>query len=333
MVGDAEPGTRLLPENQLSDLLGVSPPTIRKAIDELVECGTLTRLPRRGVFTSRRLTARPLTICFLHIGEVYLTNPFEAVLHRQLQTEAEARGAKLVSLSGEDTGHLPSALAGADGLILRCRLEPALLPLDKPVVIPFVSDHIAPNASYVLPDDYLGGMTACRHLIGLGHRSLAFVGHAQREPMTNIWQRERYHGVCDVAAAEGLGRPLYVNPEGAALSPEMFAPMIDHGVTGVVCANDNTAMAVISCLHKAGARVPEDISVVGFDDLPSAASFVPALSTLRNPVALIVATTLDELERRIKEPAGGVARKIVLPMELIERDSSRPVHERSPAPE
>jgi LacI family transcriptional regulator len=325
MLHGVEAGTRLLPDTQLSALLGVSRPTVRKAIDELVESGVLTRLPRRGVYTNRSPATQQFTICFLYRNEESLKHPFEALLRSQVETEVANRGQRLVSVSTEQAENMHSALAAADGLILRGRVSAALLPTNMPVVIPFLSDHFVPNATYVLVDDYLGGITAAQHLIALGHRQLAYVGHAHQEPVMEAWPHERYRGVCDAAAAAGLSKPLRINPEGGPISPDMFMSMTDHRATGAICDNDHTAMAVISCLHKIGRHVPEEISVIGFDDVPAAASFAPPLTTIKSPVQLIVATALDELERRISDPAGSVPRKITLPMELVERESCAPV--------
>ena len=323
MIKGLDAGTRLASENELAAMLEVSRPTVRKALDELVEGGVLRRLPRRGVYTVD-MGLKPLKICYLYRDGPWMMAPFEAVFHRQMQAEVSARGGALISAAADSGDAMQAALSEADGVIVRYPINPGLLPISTPVVVPFFSNYLVPNATYVLVDDYLAGATACGYLTGLGHRRLAYVGHTHQEHFPEVWPQHRHQGVCDAVATLGIAAAPFINRSGDALAPETFAPLLDRGVTAFICSTDETAMAAISCLHRIGAPVPEQVSVIGFDDIPAAATFVPPLTTMRDPVELVVATVIEELAQRIRDPEGSVARKITLPMELVERESCGP---------
>jgi LacI family transcriptional regulator len=109
-------------------------------------------------------------------------------------------------------------------------------------------------------------------------------------------------------------------------SPEISYPGI-HGLlerkakfTAVLCFNDVSAMGTIRALHDAGLRVPEDVSVLGFDDIQSAAFQVPSLSTIRQPLKLMGGTGADALLRKL---AGEELPHVVrVAPELVVREST-----------
>lgn len=324
MAKKAGAGAKLLPETRLAVLLGVSRPTIRKAVDELVRSGVLTRQSRRGVYVNDSRAALRLEVGFLCRFRALTHYPFEMLLRSRAESEATRRGHRFIPIAPDDVGQMQQALAQVEALLLRERIDHTLLPPNLPIAILYGGDHYVPNATYVGVDDYLAGVTAARYLIALGHRRLAYIGHMQPQRGRHRWQEERYHGVCDAAAAGELPRPPFINSEGEPISPSLLAPVVESDITGVVCANDETAMPVISCLHRMGKQVPEDISVIGFDDVAAAASFVPPLTTMGSPVGRVVATALDELEQRVRDPERALPRKIILPMTLVERQSCAP---------
>jgi len=94
-------------------------------------------------------------------------------------------------------------------------------------------------------------------------------------------------------------------------------------VTAVFVANDQMALGVIRALAEAGVRVPDQVSVVGFDDVPEAAYFTPPLTTVRPDFAAVATASLELLMEQVSGAAEVGERRVIAP-ELVERDSVAP---------
>lgn len=176
-------------------------------------------------------------------------------------------------------------------------------------------------------DDVLGGTLAAAHLLELGHRRLAFVGGP--EPLRQ--HRERHEGAREAA------RPLGLDPEAVIVPATVDGIDIADGIraaeqilawserpTGVLCANDLLAFGVHRGLTHAGIRVPEDISVVGYDDIDFAADWVTPLTTVRQPTHEIGRHAAELLFEHSSPLDGHLHRQIVLTPDLSVRQSSAP---------
>jgi DNA-binding LacI/PurR family transcriptional regulator len=129
-------------------------------------------------------------------------------------------------------------------------------------------------------DNRAGGRMAAEHLIGLGRRRIAFLGHAT----SNYPEFEaRFQGVADALAAAGLPPPLQAD---AITTEEAGArathSLIDAGARfdAIVAASDLIAIGAMRALADRDLKVPDDIAVTGFDDIPAAASTRPPLTTV-----------------------------------------------------
>ena len=139
----------------------------------------------------------------------------------------------------------------------------------------------------VAVDDLLGGRLAAEHLLALGHRRIAYLsGTADAEPVTR-----RRAGVGHALADAGLRpekalldvrTPIHPPLAGTADAVERILTAGPRP-TAVICHNDTAALAVLHGLEAAGARVPADVSVVGYDDLRFAAQLSPSLTTVAQP--------------------------------------------------
>ena len=168
-------------------------------------------------------------------------------------------------------------------------------------------------------DNVAGAMLATRHLLGLGHQTVHHIGgpgdwHDARDRIAGWRQELRAAGAPvpemprgDWSARSGYeaGRQLVARPE----------------VTAVFCANDPMALGFLRATAEAGRRVPQDISVVGFDDVPEAAYFSPPLTTVRQDFGVLgrqaLSTLIDRMSSAI--PAG---RRVRVAPELIVRASA-----------
>ncbi|MER5479514.1 LacI family DNA-binding transcriptional regulator [Streptomyces sp. NPDC002734] len=137
-------------------------------------------------------------------------------------------------------------------------------------------------------DNRGGGRALTAHLLELGHRRIGYAAG----PAERTTTRHRLEGHREALAAAGLGgdpagRGLTVHgPYGRRTGYEAARELLrrEPGLTAVVAANDTVALGVCAALREAGLRVPEDVSVAGFDDLPFSADAVPALTTVRLPL-------------------------------------------------
>jgi LacI family transcriptional regulator len=172
-----------------------------------------------------------------------------------------------------------------------------------------------------------------RHLVQLGHRKIAFMrGGSHSSDADDRWE-------CQMAVAREL--KLDVPPEMMVQiqvrvsTPEMgFGPaneLVSRGVdfTALVCYNDVSAIGAIRALMDHGVHVPEDVSIVGFDDIQSAAYHNPSLTTIRQPLQQMGMVAARILLQRIRGQATFPDVVAILP-ELVIRESTRPPNPRRP---
>lgn len=137
----------------------------------------------------------------------------------------------------------------------------------------------------VAVDDALGGRLAAEHLIGLGHRRIAFLGGAV-DPAPVLRRREGVRAALAAAGLELLDIRVRIHPpsllDAAAAAVDRILAASPRP-TAVVCLNDTAALGLLDGLQAAGVRVPADISVIGYDDLPIARRLAPPLTTVSQP--------------------------------------------------
>jgi DNA-binding LacI/PurR family transcriptional regulator len=139
--------------------------------------------------------------------------------------------------------------------------------------------HGAQDAGLGAADQLAGGRLAARHLLDLGHTAIAHLAG----PTGWLEAESRARGFVDELADAGL-EPVAV--EAGDWTPGSGfevgrALLIRGGFTAVFCANDQMALGFMHAARQAGVGVPDDLSVVGFDDISEAAHYAPALTTLR----------------------------------------------------
>jgi LacI family repressor for deo operon, udp, cdd, tsx, nupC, and nupG len=169
-------------------------------------------------------------------------------------------------------------------------------------------------------DNEAAAHAAVTHLIDRGHRRIAHV----TGPEANILTRQRLLGYRRALAEAGIPlREDHVIPCDFGLVGGRAAFETCRNLTvrptAVFCANDESAMGFISAANLAGVRVPDDVSVVGFDDIHFAQSFIPALTTVRQPRVEMGASAMRLLLAIIADEA---PESIRLPFELVQRDSA-----------
>lgn len=168
-------------------------------------------------------------------------------------------------------------------------------------------------------DNFLGGQIAARHLIERGCRTIAFFGDPAPVEIA-----QRLNGCRSALAAAGLGDALKVSRVHLAEdenASEIKALLDDEAALpdGVFAASDVIAINTLFALMRLGVSAPEQVKVVGYDDLPIAARTTPRLSTIRQDVNAGAAHLVDRLFRRI---AGEEAPSVVMRPEFVARESA-----------
>ncbi|MFC4169959.1 LacI family DNA-binding transcriptional regulator [Teichococcus aestuarii] len=167
-------------------------------------------------------------------------------------------------------------------------------------------------------DNVAGGRMAAEALLRRGRRRPAFVA-GRADTSTS---REREEGFFAAFAERGLPPPLRVEAGGYSYGAGHRAALGLGEADGLFFANDILALGGLDALrHVLGRRVPRDVSVIGFDDIPMAAWPAYDLATLRQPVAEMVAATVTLLRARLSGAEGGAAYSERLPAVLVERGS------------
>ncbi|MBZ3905859.1 MULTISPECIES: LacI family DNA-binding transcriptional regulator [Streptomyces] len=164
--------------------------------------------------------------------------------------------------------------------------------------------------------------TATEHLLGLGHTTVHHLAGPQR------WYaaRDRLEGWRATLTAHGRHVPEVVRGDWSAASGYAAGRALaeDAGVTAVFSANDDMAIGLIRALAEAGRRVPEDVSVVGFDDIPVAAYVTPPLTTVRQPFDAVAQEGLKRLVHTIENPGADPLPPSDPPVDLVVRASTAP---------
>lgn len=174
-----------------------------------------------------------------------------------------------------------------DGVIIAAsRVGSLYKPLLKEIGVPIVlinNQHAGTYIHSVGVDDVRGAQVATRHLIEQGHRVIA---HLQG-PADHISSANRLEGYrCALRDAKiKFDASLVLPGNGRAEAGVHAIDLLEHSPrpTAIFCYNDMTAIGVMSALRRAGIRVPADMSIVGFDDIPFAAYVDPPLTTLHQP--------------------------------------------------
>ncbi|MFI7062794.1 LacI family DNA-binding transcriptional regulator [Kribbella sp. NPDC050124] len=210
-----------------------------------------------------------------------------------------------------DTGGVAGAVEhlleqGVDGIILS---EPIDEGDDQPINVdlPVLSFGQFPgltarSALYTGGDNTGAGRLATEHLLGLGHRTVWHVAGPQR-----WWAaRERLEGWRQALAAAGVPEPPVLEGDWLPASGYEAGRQLARNdeVTAIFVANDDMAIGVLRALAEAGRSVPGEVSIVGFDDIPSAAYLSPPLTTVPQDFDAHVARGIANLVTEIESPTG-----------------------------
>ncbi len=316
----------------LNDSTKVSAGTRIRVLDVIRESGfrpnlNARRLVRGGsgqvcFLLSNRDVAHSFHSRILKGVEDYCKQQHHQVIFTSFDYPAESE------LTAENLPLIVRENAGVEGLLIAGANYPAFLKCIEDLKIPFVlfgnnlvtgSLAIPRNMQSVCFDEQEGAAAATEFLVELGHRQIMFVGD-----LSKVWYRRRYEGYRKVMAARGLApacADINDEPDCVHLGERALPIMVRQwpGTTAVLAQDDETACGILAGFRKLRIRVPEDISVIGYDDIAEIKYLNPALTTVRVPKEKIGCAMAEQLFRTLR---GGPRRQPpVIGTELVVRES------------
>ncbi|WP_291048936.1 LacI family DNA-binding transcriptional regulator [Herbiconiux sp.] len=268
----------------LNDHPSLRPATRQKVLDAMRELGYRPNLAARALVTSR---SRIIGILSTAHGEYGPASSIAAV-----EAAARARGysVSIATADGFDPASVNEALEhllalSVEGLVVVAPQTPVLATLERlPIGVPFVTLQTLStlDGSTVALDQHHGARLATAHLADLGHTAIAHLAG----PADWIDAESRDSGFRAELASRGLRAAAVEAGDWSADSGyEAARALLRPGVTAVFSANDQMALGLLHAAAECGLAVPDDLSVVGFDDTPEARHYRPGLTTVRQNFA------------------------------------------------
>lgn len=336
--------------SDIASVAGVTPMTVSRVVnqngyvsDETREkvLEVIKRMKYRPNGLARSLKLQRTETIGLVLGDI--ANPFAAELARAVREVTSKRGYNLfISISEhsakEDIAAFDSLASHlVDGLIIATRSNRAG---DKHLtemiesgfrVVCIGRDFHHKNADWVAADNQRGGFEATQHLIDAGHKKIGFIG-------TNLVggaSLKRFQGYLDALKQNGLeveerlisGNPAASEAPGYSTEKLGYEAMkrllsLPNRPTAVFARNDFTAIGAMTAIKEFGLRIPQDIAIVGFDDIPVAVHTFPPLTTVRQPTHKQGAIAAEMLLKRIESAEAPEREEQILQCELIVREST-----------
>ncbi|MEV6038032.1 LacI family DNA-binding transcriptional regulator [Nonomuraea sp. NPDC052116] len=287
----------------------------------------ITRLGYRRNLVARALVTKRSRTLGVVSFDTTLYGPASTIYGIEQAARTAGYFVSIVSLKSIDAASVRDAIdylaeQGVDGVVVVAPQRSAgraleNLPSGMPAVA--VEGTHAADVSVVCIDQVQGARLATRHLLELGHETVWHVSGApdwlETEGRIEGWR----------AALEEAGRPVPEplagdwSPRAGYEAGKSLAAM--EGVTAVFAGNDQMALGVLRALSEAGVRVPDQISVVGFDDIPESEFFSPPLTTVRQDFDVVGRHCIEVLLRQID--AGPTAyERLVVPPSFVVRSST-----------
>ena len=304
----------------LNDSPHVHPDTRERVLDAVRKLGYRPNRVARALVTGRSRTLGVVSF------DTALYGPASTLLGIEHAAHDAGYFVSIASLRSLNSRSVLSAVErlneqGVDGILVIAPQESAARALRHvPPNVPIVATEAGPDDEIplVAVDQIAGARAATQHLLDLGHRTVWHISG----PSDWLEAQDRVRGWrATLEDAGAVQPPLLVGDWSARSGYELAERLATEPVTAVFVANDQMALGVLRRLHELGRRIPEEISVVGFDDIPEAAYFTPPLTTVRQNFNEIGRRALLLLLRQIEGDPRRWTRETV-PPELIVRTST-----------
>jgi len=281
---------------------GVSPSTVSRALEDHPRIGTTTR--KRIQELAREMDYVPSTVAkslaankTWTIGMVLATisDPFMGrVVEGVEQAAIEAGFNVFISTSQNDRQREIAAIKmlqkrRVDGIIVIAShlldQYPGFFVRSKVPIVIINEQKPGETMHFVTVDDVHAAQLAVEHLLALGHCRIGYVSVTNR-PKSNQYRLKGYQDALEAAGIASDPTLIFTSPtieDHAKRGEASLEPLLDAGATAVFCYNDTAAMSLLAACYKRGVSVPDNLSVIGFDDIDMAAYTIPPLTTIRQP--------------------------------------------------
>jgi DNA-binding LacI/PurR family transcriptional regulator len=337
--------------SDIANTVGVAPMTVSRVINRNGYVSDETRkkvmqvvkemnYQRNGL--ARNLKRQYTETIGLVLGDI--SNPYSTELAHAVRETLSAHGFNLFiciseQSAKEDIAAFESLVShSVDGIIVATRANPAgdeylrgIVENNVPVVV-IGRDFQHESVDYVSADNMRGGFEATRHLIDLGHSRIGFIG-ANLSSGTRLKRLQGY-----LNALEQHEIPVDERLITGRLETAMDIPGYSTERTGyegmkrllslpirptaIFARNDFTAIGAMTAVKEAGLKIPKDVAIVGFDDIPLAVHTSPSLTTIRQPMRLQGQIAAEMLLRRIENNEVTKREESILNCELVVREST-----------
>lgn len=334
--GHYAPGERVASEHELSRQHNLARVTVRKATELLVVEGMLERRPGKGLYV--REASNKAGVLKLMVGNLAWEPSIRIVRGAQAVAREGGFEVQVCDAHGDSTEEVESVqrlagngTAGAIIVALHSLAFNAAVARLKDQNFPFVlvDDRygVVRGIPSVASDNYHGGFLVGRRMVELGHRRVAFIGDTVSTTVA-----DRLEGFRDALAEVDIALPRIRIRSLSDLNPfeDWTAPVyrecdalfaLDERPTAVFCSCDAIARCCYRHAAERGKRIPDELSIVGFDDDPLAEWLTPTLATVRQPFAQMGETAMRMLLEQLGGAAPATQKHRALSVELIERGS------------
>jgi len=295
----------------------VRPLTRERVLAAIRELAYRPNAAARTLVTRRTHTLGVISFDTMLYGPASMLYGFERAAH-------DSYFVSIASLPALDRGSMLDAVdrflgQGVEGIVVIATQDTAVAALAHvPAEVPLVAVGCGTKASVAI-DNAAGAAAATRYLLSLGHRTV----HHIAGTTAHLDAQERVDGWRRVLAESGAPEPGVLAGDWSASSGYELGRQLaaDPEVTAVFCGNDTMALGVMRALAERGLRVPRDVSIVGFDDVPDAGFYTPPLSTVRQDFGEVGRQALNTLIDRMSGAIEAGLRVRIAP-ELIIRASA-----------
>jgi len=324
-IDDRLPGERVLAKD-----LGISYMTVRKAIENLVEEGVLYKVPKKGCYVADPKLKRKKTIGYFLDSSIEegVTSPYYSLIFDALEKQAAKQGNALIYFSESNEGDLSSetlkVIEKLDGVIMSCfpRIESIVHKIKEQVPVVCIDNRsLDESVPSLTLDNFTAVVDSINYFLSLGHKRIGFItglddSDVGRNRLAGYISALKSHGLDE---DEGLIYKGDYSFETGKRGANYFMSM-KTSPTAIMCANDTMAIGSIKEICRKGLSVPNDISVIGFDDISVSSHIMPALTTISVPVQEIAKQAIEMLTRLLdgEEPEN---RHLTLPCQLVLRES------------
>ncbi|MBT0567114.1 LacI family DNA-binding transcriptional regulator [Williamsia sp. CHRR-6] len=306
----------------LNDHPHVSPDTRRKVEVAISELGYRRNLSARVLVTGRSNVVGVISPSSTLYGpSATVTAIGQAALASGLTVTAD----QVLDLGPTQVRAAADRLLGQGvmGLVLILPVDAAVETVSSfvPAGTPMVTgdSDVGPTSSHVSIDQYSGAVQATEHLLALGHRTVWHIAG----PLDWNDSRAREKGWRDTLTRAGVEEPPLLrgdwSPASGYEAGRMLARVTD--CTAVFAANDHMALGIARALFEAGRRIPEDVSLVGFDDVPESGYYFPPLTTVHQDFDATGRAALELLRRQADGDDTGQD-SVLVPAHLVLRQST-----------